>query len=112
MDESEIERDFLELAKEAARLTLPQELKGGLSVAADHEMHDPEREVNAQLVSAPDLPSFSMPAVKVGRDAATVLAGTAVRLAPRWTANAGVSHSASSNASTTGVFATLSASFF
>ncbi len=33
--------DFLELAKEAARLPLPAELKSGLSVAADHEMHDP-----------------------------------------------------------------------
>jgi carbon-monoxide dehydrogenase large subunit len=33
--------DFLELAKEAARLTLPLELKEGLSVAADNEMHDP-----------------------------------------------------------------------
>jgi carbon-monoxide dehydrogenase large subunit len=33
--------DFLELAKEAARLALPAELKDGLTVAADHEMHDP-----------------------------------------------------------------------
>ena len=33
--------DFLELAKEIAHLTLPPELKGGLAVAADHEMHDP-----------------------------------------------------------------------
>jgi carbon-monoxide dehydrogenase large subunit len=33
--------DFLELAKEAARLTLPPVLKDGLSVAADNEMHDP-----------------------------------------------------------------------
>jgi aerobic carbon-monoxide dehydrogenase large subunit len=33
--------DFLELATEAARLALPAELKDGLSVAADHEMHDP-----------------------------------------------------------------------
>jgi carbon-monoxide dehydrogenase large subunit len=33
--------DFLELAKEAARLTLPPELKDGLAVAADNEMHDP-----------------------------------------------------------------------
>jgi aerobic carbon-monoxide dehydrogenase large subunit len=33
--------DFLELAKEAARLALPPELKDGLAVAADHEMHDP-----------------------------------------------------------------------
>jgi carbon-monoxide dehydrogenase large subunit len=33
--------DFLELAKEAARLTLPPELKNGLAVAADNEMHDP-----------------------------------------------------------------------
>jgi aerobic carbon-monoxide dehydrogenase large subunit len=33
--------DFLELAKETARLTLPDELKDGLAVAADHEMHDP-----------------------------------------------------------------------
>jgi carbon-monoxide dehydrogenase large subunit len=31
----------LELAKETARLTLPDELKDGLAVAADHEMHDP-----------------------------------------------------------------------
>jgi len=33
--------DFLELAKEAARLPLPTELKDGLAVAADNEMHDP-----------------------------------------------------------------------
>jgi carbon-monoxide dehydrogenase large subunit len=33
--------DFLELAKEAARLSLPPELKDGLAVAADNEMHDP-----------------------------------------------------------------------
>jgi carbon-monoxide dehydrogenase large subunit len=33
--------DFLELAKEAARLALPPELKDGLAVAADNEMHDP-----------------------------------------------------------------------
>ncbi len=33
--------DFLELAKEAARMTLPPELKDGLAIAADHEMHDP-----------------------------------------------------------------------
>ncbi len=33
--------DFLELAKEIPRLTLPAELKDGLAVAADHEMHDP-----------------------------------------------------------------------
>jgi carbon-monoxide dehydrogenase large subunit len=33
--------DFLELAREAARITLPPELKDGLAVAADNEMHDP-----------------------------------------------------------------------
>jgi aerobic carbon-monoxide dehydrogenase large subunit len=33
--------DFLELAEEAARHDLPQELKGGIAVVADHEMHDP-----------------------------------------------------------------------
>jgi aerobic carbon-monoxide dehydrogenase large subunit len=33
--------DFLELAKEAANLTLPDDLKGGLSVVTDNEMHDP-----------------------------------------------------------------------
>src|SRR6185437_135149 len=33
--------DFLELAKEAARVALPPELKGGLAIAADNEMHDP-----------------------------------------------------------------------
>jgi carbon-monoxide dehydrogenase large subunit len=33
--------DFLELAREAARLALPPELKDGLCVAADNEMHDP-----------------------------------------------------------------------
>jgi carbon-monoxide dehydrogenase large subunit len=33
--------DFLELAKEAARVTLPPELKNGLAIAADNEMHDP-----------------------------------------------------------------------
>ena len=62
-------------------------------------------------MSAPDLPSFSMPAVKVGRDAVTLLAGTSVRLAPRWTVNAGISHSATSHAASTGIFATLSANF-
>jgi aerobic carbon-monoxide dehydrogenase large subunit len=33
--------DFLELAKEAVKLELPPELKDGLAVAADNEMHDP-----------------------------------------------------------------------
>jgi len=33
--------DFLDLAKEAATLALPDELKGGLAVTADNEMHDP-----------------------------------------------------------------------
>ena len=33
--------DFLELAKEAARVALPPELKDGLAIAADNEMHDP-----------------------------------------------------------------------
>ena len=33
--------DFLELAKEAANLTLPDELKDGVSVVTDNEMHDP-----------------------------------------------------------------------
>jgi len=33
--------DFLELAHEVPRLTLPKELAEGLSVAADNEMHDP-----------------------------------------------------------------------
>ena len=33
--------DFFELAKEAAQHTLPPELKDGLAVAADNEMHDP-----------------------------------------------------------------------
>src|SRR6266581_2971798 len=33
--------DFLELAKEAARVTLPPELKDGLAIAAENEMHDP-----------------------------------------------------------------------
>jgi carbon-monoxide dehydrogenase large subunit len=33
--------DFLELAREAAQLALPAELKGGLAVVAHHEMHDP-----------------------------------------------------------------------
>jgi carbon-monoxide dehydrogenase large subunit len=33
--------DFLELAREAARVALPDELKGGLAVVADNEMHDP-----------------------------------------------------------------------
>jgi carbon-monoxide dehydrogenase large subunit len=33
--------DFFDLAKEAARITLPAELKDGLAVAADNEMHDP-----------------------------------------------------------------------
>ena len=33
--------DFLELAAEAARHELPQELKDGIAVVTDHEMHDP-----------------------------------------------------------------------
>jgi len=33
--------DFLDLAEEAARRDLPQELKGGIAVVTDHEMHDP-----------------------------------------------------------------------
>ena len=33
--------DFLELAREAARLALPPDLKDGLAVTADNEMHEP-----------------------------------------------------------------------
>jgi carbon-monoxide dehydrogenase large subunit len=33
--------DFFELAKEAANLTLPEDLKGGVSIVTDNEMHDP-----------------------------------------------------------------------
>jgi aerobic carbon-monoxide dehydrogenase large subunit len=33
--------DFLDLAKEAARIALPDDLKDGLAVAAENEMHDP-----------------------------------------------------------------------
>jgi carbon-monoxide dehydrogenase large subunit len=33
--------DFLELAKEAANVTLPDEFKGGVSIVTDNEMHDP-----------------------------------------------------------------------
>jgi carbon-monoxide dehydrogenase large subunit len=33
--------DFLELAREAARIVLPADLQGGLAVAANNEMHDP-----------------------------------------------------------------------
>jgi len=33
--------DFLELAEEAARHTLPADLQGGLAVVTDNEMHDP-----------------------------------------------------------------------
>jgi carbon-monoxide dehydrogenase large subunit len=33
--------DFFELAREAARIELPQDLQGGLAAAADNEMHDP-----------------------------------------------------------------------
>jgi carbon-monoxide dehydrogenase large subunit len=33
--------DFLELAREAARHALPRELKDGIAVVTDHEMHDP-----------------------------------------------------------------------
>jgi carbon-monoxide dehydrogenase large subunit len=33
--------DFLELAKEAANHTLPEDLKGGIAVVTDNEMHDP-----------------------------------------------------------------------
>src|SRR6185437_7970436 len=33
--------DFLELAKEAAAHTLPEDLKGGIAVVTDNEMHEP-----------------------------------------------------------------------
>src|SRR5204862_5654789 len=33
--------DFFELAREAAEGVVPKELKGGLAVVADNEMHDP-----------------------------------------------------------------------
>jgi carbon-monoxide dehydrogenase large subunit len=33
--------DFLDIAKEAARLELPEDLRDGLAVAADNEMHEP-----------------------------------------------------------------------
>jgi aerobic carbon-monoxide dehydrogenase large subunit len=33
--------DFLELAQEIAKITLPDDLAGGLAVVADNEMHDP-----------------------------------------------------------------------
>ncbi len=33
--------DFLELAREAAQHPLPDDLKGGIAVVTDHEMHDP-----------------------------------------------------------------------
>ena len=33
--------DFLDLAREVPRLELPEELKSGLAVARDNEMHDP-----------------------------------------------------------------------
>ena len=33
--------DFLELAKEAANIELPDELKSGVSIVTDNEMHDP-----------------------------------------------------------------------
>jgi carbon-monoxide dehydrogenase large subunit len=33
--------DFLELAKEAARVTLPEDLKDGISIITDNEMHEP-----------------------------------------------------------------------
>ncbi len=33
--------DFFELAREAARISLPQDLQGGLAFAANNDMHDP-----------------------------------------------------------------------
>jgi carbon-monoxide dehydrogenase large subunit len=33
--------DFLELAREAANIALPEDLKGGLSIVTDNEMHEP-----------------------------------------------------------------------
>jgi carbon-monoxide dehydrogenase large subunit len=33
--------DFLDLAREAARIDLPEDLRDGLAVAADNEMHEP-----------------------------------------------------------------------
>ena len=33
--------DFLELAKEAASVTLPEDLKDGISIVTDNEMHEP-----------------------------------------------------------------------
>jgi carbon-monoxide dehydrogenase large subunit len=39
--ETNLSFDFLELAQEIPKLTLPDDLAGGLAVVADNEMHDP-----------------------------------------------------------------------
>lgn len=80
-------------------------------LSLERELRDPQRDINAQLVTAPELPSFSMPAVSVDRNTFTALVGTSVRLAPRWSASVGVSQTQASRTSVSGAFATLSAAF-
>lgn len=80
--------------------------------SVDRELHDSEREVDAQVATQSDMPMYSIAASAPGRSFATLLAGSHFRLAERWSASVGVSHVASqARADWTGVFATLSAEF-
>lgn len=81
-------------------------------LTVERELRDDTREASAQLASMPDLPMFTMPAAAPGRTSATLLAGTTLRLAPDWTANIGLQHTASQDrGAASSVFATLSRTF-
>jgi outer membrane lipase/esterase len=78
----------------------------------DRELRDSEREVEAELLTTRGMPAFSLPAATPERSSATVLAGAGVRLARNWEASFALSHAAArSGATSTGVFATVSARF-
>lgn len=80
-------------------------------LSLERELRDSQRELEAQLVTAPELPLFSMPVSAPKKDSATLLAGAGVQLAPGWRANFGVAHGGPSGDKTTGVFATLAMGF-
>ena len=52
----------------------------------DHEFDPLDRMVTASLTTTTVAPSYSMPAVALGRDWATATAGAQVTLTPAWTA--------------------------
>ena len=77
----------------------------------DRELRDPARDVEAQAVTAPDLPTYSMPAVEPARNYGTFLVGTGVQISRGWSGNLALSHSAQSGARGTSAFVTVSTSF-